>query len=136
MIKDKTKLALIEQLKQTPIIEVACKKTGVSRATFYRWKKTNKEFAKKAEKAIAHGRYFINDVAESQLVQAIKDGNMTAIIFWLKNNKKLYGNKLEVQGKIETKAQKLTDGQKELIKEALRKSNLIQNDPISINKPS
>lgn len=134
MIKNKTKLALIEQLKQTPIIEVACKKTGVSRATFYRWKKTNKEFAKKSDRAIYYGRKFINDMAESQLVQAIKEGNLTAIIFWLKSNKKLYGNKLEVQGKIETKNQKLTDEQKELIKEALRKSNLIQNDPTVINK--
>ncbi|HDQ23228.1 MAG TPA: hypothetical protein ENN28_04695 [Candidatus Uhrbacteria bacterium] len=127
MITDKTKIALIEQFKQMPIIEVACKKIGIGRATFYRWKKSNKEFAKLCDEALSQGRLFINDLAESQLLQAIKEGNMTGVIFWLKNNHRNYGTKIEIKGKIRTEHENLTKEQKALIKEALKKSVLIEN---------
>jgi hypothetical protein len=35
----------------------------------------------------------MNDIAESKLLSAVKDGNMTAIIFWLKNNNPRYSDK-------------------------------------------
>ncbi|MBN1325749.1 hypothetical protein JW977_02095 [Candidatus Falkowbacteria bacterium] len=127
MITDKTKIALIEQFKQMPIIEVACKKIGIGRATFYRWKKSNKEFAKLSEEALTSGRLFINDMAESQLLQAIKEGNLTAIIFWLKYNSKNYGTKIEIKGRIRSESEALSKEQKALIKEALKKSVLIEN---------
>jgi transcriptional regulator of acetoin/glycerol metabolism len=31
------KNALIEALKEMPIVQIACKKAGVGRATYYRW---------------------------------------------------------------------------------------------------
>ena len=34
----KEKLLLIEQLSKYPVVQVACEKTGVSRATYYRWR--------------------------------------------------------------------------------------------------
>ncbi len=123
MIKDKIKLALIEQFKQMPIVEVACKKIGISRASYYRWRKSQKIFAKEADEALTYGRQFINDMAESQLLQAIKEGNLTGIIFWLKNNHKGYMNKLELSGKIKTEA-KLSKEQQAIIKKALELSFL------------
>lgn len=127
MIKDKIKLALIEQFKQMPIVEVACKKIGISRASYYRWRKSHKTFAKESDDALTFGKQFINDMAESQLLQAIKEGNMTAIIFWLKYNNKNYGTKIEIKGKIKTENEILSKEQKMLIKEALKKSVLIES---------
>lgn len=93
MRTDSDKETLIKQLKKMPIIQIACKNVGISRATYYRWHKWDYKFANKADKALRSGRNFINDVAESQLINQIRNGHMTAIIFWLKNNHKIYGKK-------------------------------------------
>ena len=83
---DSNKELLIEQLKKTPIVQVACEKVGVGRATYYRWRKEDEEFAKLADEAISEGNFLVNDMAESQLMSAIRDKNLTAIIFWLKHH--------------------------------------------------
>lgn len=116
-MKTDNKKALIEQLRKTPIIEVACKKTGIGRATFYRWKKDDPDFASDAEFAIQEGSQLVNDMAESQLINAIKNGNLTGIIFWLKNHHKQYSPKLEVTTK--NGDLPLTEDQKELIRKSL-----------------
>lgn len=56
-------------------------------------------------------------MAESQLINAIKEGNMTGIIFWLKNHHKQYSPKLEVTTK--NGDVPLTEEQKELIRKSL-----------------
>lgn len=112
-----SKKALIEQLRKTPIIQVACEKVGVARATYYRWKKKDEKFAKDVEVAVNEGSQLINDMAESQLISAIRSSNMTAIIFWLKNHHKEYSPKLEVTTK--NGDIPLTDEQKEMIKKSL-----------------
>ena len=38
----------------------------------------------------------MNDLAESQLLKAVKDGNMSAIAFWLRSRHTSYSNKLEI----------------------------------------
>jgi len=86
----KEKDALLEQLKLTPIIEIACKKTGIGKASFYRWRDSDKEFAQKAETALKEGVSLMNDIVESRLLSAIQDGNLTAIIFWLRNRNPNY----------------------------------------------
>lgn len=111
------KKALIEQLKKTPITQVACEKMGISRATFYRRKKKDQGFADEVEQAIEEGSHLINDMAESQLISAIKNSNLTAIIFWLKNHHKSYSPKLEVTTK--NLDPELTEEQKEIIKRSL-----------------
>ena len=40
----KEKELIIKQLKKTPIVQLACEKTGVGRATYYRWRKVDKRF--------------------------------------------------------------------------------------------
>lgn len=74
----------LEYLRSVPIVQIAAERSAVSRSTFYRWKKEDEEFAYAAEKAIREGHGLINDLAESQLISNIKNGNMTGIIFWLK----------------------------------------------------
>lgn len=116
-MKTASKKILIEQIKKTPVIQVACEKVGVSRATFYRWKKSDPKFADKADIALNEGSQMINDMAESQLISAIKEGNLTGIIFWLKNHHKQYSPKLEVTTK--NPEIPLTDEQKEIIRQSL-----------------
>ena len=105
MKTDKDKELLLEQLKKTPIVQVACEKMGVGRATYYRWRKENVAFAKEADESLAEGLLLVNDMAESQLISAIKDKNLGAIVFWLKNHHQDYGNKLELTGRLRVEDQ-------------------------------
>lgn len=127
MKRDK-KSILLEQFKKTPVIEVACKKLGISRATYYRWCKEDSEFAQESEFAINEGSQVVNDMAESKLISAIKDGNITGIIFWLKNHHRNYAPKLEVTTK--NGDIPLTDEQKELIRKSLAMAfvNKLENE--------
>ncbi|MFC1622673.1 phBC6A51 family helix-turn-helix protein [Patescibacteria group bacterium] len=133
--QEKNKELIVEQLKITPIVELASKKSGVSRASFYRWKIEDKNFAQEVEKALEEGSSRISDLAESKLISAIQDQNISAISLWLKSHHKDYGNKLEITGKIKTENEALTPEQEELIKQALNlsglmstKDNLHEND--------
>ena len=67
---DRFKALLIEQLKKTPIVQIACEKVNVSRATLYRWKDEDPVFAKDVDDAIVDGHLMVNDLAESQLIRA------------------------------------------------------------------
>lgn len=120
--QEKDKKTLIENLEKTPIIQMACEKTGISRATYYRWRIDDREFEKKADKAIDDGVSLMNDYAESQLISSIRDKNMTAIIYWLKHRHKAYSTKLEISGSLEHKNVEISEEYKELIKKALNLS--------------
>ena len=86
---------IVESLDRTPIVEVACSKAGINRATFYRWMQEDPVFKKQAEEALERGREKTNDVAESQLITSLKNGNMNAVKFWLSNNNTRYKRKVE-----------------------------------------
>lgn len=118
--QQKDREALIEQFRKTPIVQLACEKTGVGRATYYRWRNENPTFAKEADEALQESVSLMNDLAESQLLSAIRDKNMTAIIFWLKHRHKAYTSRLELSGELNHRSIELTDEQKELISRALR----------------
>lgn len=120
--QQKDKKTLIENLEKTPIIQMACEKTGISRATYYRWRIDDREFEKKADKALDDGVSLMNDYAESQLISSIRDKNMTAIIYWLKHRHRAYSTKLEISGSLEHKNVEISEEYKELIKKALNLS--------------
>lgn len=111
------KRAFLEQLPKYPIVQVACEKSGVGRSTYYAWRKGDKEFAKEADEAIASGTFFINDMAESKLIQNIQSGNNTAIIFWLKNHHGQYSERIRHEH--EFIEEELTSEQKIAIAKAL-----------------
>ena len=125
MKTDKNKQLLIEQLKKTPIIQIACEKINIGRATFYRWKKDDENFSTQVDEALLDGNELVNDMAESQLISSIKDKNFQAIAYWLKHNHPNYSNKLELSGKISTQTEKLTPEQEEIVKLALQNAGLI-----------
>lgn len=113
--EDKQKI--LENLKQVPIISVACQKLGIGRSSIYRWKTEDKLFSKEVDKALQEGKQLINDLAESQLISAIKDQNMTGIIYWLRNNHPGYADRIELTHKAEK--EELSPEQKELVKKAI-----------------
>ena len=113
------KKTLIEQLEKIPIIQVCCEKLNVPRSNFYRWKQEDLDFAKTVNEATSKGKNLVNDLAESQLINLIKDGNLGGICFWLKANKKeVYGNKVELSTITEPK-EELTPEQAKIVRGAL-----------------
>jgi len=126
--KENDKESILDQLRKLPIVQVACQKAGVGRASYYRWKKEDKEFAKNTEDAILKGVEMINDLSESQLVTAIRNNNFSAIRFWLQNRHKAYANKVEVLEREKSDNQELTDEQKKIVEEALRLASVKKNE--------
>lgn len=121
----KIKEDLLEQLKRTPIVHVACQKINIGRATYYRWRHEDEDFSQKADEAIAEGASLVNDIAESQLMTAIKNQNLTAIIFWLKHHHPNYATKLEVTARLKADNETLTPEQEALVTKALKLAALL-----------
>ena len=80
----------LDELAQVPNISLACKKTGISRQTLYRWKQEDPEFAKEIHRSYDVGIDSISDLAESKLVEKIQTGDFKSMKFWLENNNKRY----------------------------------------------
>ena len=114
----RSKQKIIDQLATTPIVQIACQKAGVSRATYYRWRNEDPNFRQQAEEALEKGVLLMNDLAESQLLVAIKDQNLTAVIFWLKNHHLSYATKIEVTAKLKQDDERLTPEQETLVEKA------------------
>lgn len=113
------KASLLENLKKTPIVQLACEKSSVGRTTYYRWLKEDSDFAEQAHEALKEGTDLMNDYAESQLLTAIKERNLTAIIFWLKNKHKDYSTRIELTGHLQSSLEPLSAEQQELIQKAI-----------------
>ncbi|MFA5010052.1 MAG: phBC6A51 family helix-turn-helix protein [Patescibacteria group bacterium] len=118
---------VLEILRRTPIVATACQKCGISRATLYRWKQESKTFAQQVDKALAEGCDLINDLAESQLLTAIKNQNLTSIMFWLRNRHSSYAEKLQVMAQVEHKNATLTPAQRAIIKKAFTLAGIYKN---------
>lgn len=84
------KADFIERFKKTPIIQMVCEKVGIGRTTFYRWIKEDPDFYQKYLEAETEGREFMGDAMESRLIQEANNGNLGAIIFYLKFNHPRY----------------------------------------------
>lgn len=116
---------LVKQLEDMPIVEVACRRAGVPRATYYRWLKSDVEFAEKCRAALEHSTQAVSDIAEAKLIGAIQEGNMSAISFWLRHHHKAYRAKVDIQGTIRHEATILTDEQSRLVERTLHFGGLI-----------
>jgi hypothetical protein len=99
---DLKKKAFIEAYEKTfGNISQSCKLSGITRQTFYNWKKEDAEFLSILED-IEPVEVFI-DFAENALNKRIQDGDTTAIIFALKTKgkKRGYVEKTETDLKVE-----------------------------------
>lgn len=98
------KQGMLEALRLTMgVVTPALESAKVGRATFYSWLKKDKAF--KAE--VDAMKDIALDFAESKLYTAIKNGNMTATIFYLKTQGKARGyiEKHEVEQETTVKTQ-------------------------------
>lgn len=87
------KAKFIAKLREMPIIQVAAAQIDIHRDTYYEWCRTDRDFKQSCLDALRVGNDFVSDMAESMMIKKIKDGNMTSIIFWLKNHHPQYNDK-------------------------------------------
>ena len=73
--------------KHLGVITTACKEVGLDRSNLYRWMDEDYEF----RQAVNEIKDVAIDLAETELHKQIKDGNITAIIFYLKTQAKNRG---------------------------------------------
>ena len=80
---------IAQYLSQFGNVSGACKSIGISRGTFYNWKRDDKEFAQALEDSQPVEHFL--DFVENKLVTLINELNPTAIIFALKTKGKHRG---------------------------------------------
>lgn len=75
---------ILEHLRESGNVSYACKRAGISRETYYRWR-DEESFAVTADAAVAEGKAFVNDLAHTKLMQSIQEGYFPAVKFQLSN---------------------------------------------------
>ena len=83
---NKNKL-LLAMANSSGVVTKACELADLSRWTFYSYYNEDKEFKKEVDDI----RESAIDVAETKLHEAINEGNLTAVIFYLKTKGKNRG---------------------------------------------
>ena len=82
------KKRMVEALTESlGIITVACEKAGINRTTHYRWLSEDAEY----KQAVGDIENVALDAVESALFDRIREGDTTAIIFYLKTKGKKRG---------------------------------------------
>jgi len=127
------KQRFLEELRKTPVVQVACQKMSWGRTTYYRLRRGDRKFAELADMALQEGRKVVNDLGEAQTISLMKDRDMQAIRFWLTHNEPRYANKLEINGNINHSNVELTPEQKKVLRRALKLA-LPQNQYAQIPK--
>ncbi len=89
-MKHTLKQDLIETLKSTPSIQLACRKLGVARATYYRWINDDEKFHQQCLESIKDGVFAINSRAEEHVLDKIEKGEWKAITYWLRHRHEDY----------------------------------------------
>lgn len=118
---EKDKARVLEHLRNIPIIRVVCKKSGISSATYYRWRNEDSEFLRLSEDAIQEGVDMINDLSESQLINHIKENKLPAVQFWLRNNHPRFFSKDKNHSSVKARQEiPLSKEQEKNLQEALK----------------
>lgn len=86
-IEQNKKALIVAMEKNMGVVTAACKACRVERATFYNYYNNDKDFAKSIDDV---GEQML-DFAESKLKSLIRDGDKTAILFYLKTKGKHRG---------------------------------------------
>jgi len=113
------KKKLLEELVKHPMISLACKNAGVSRTTYYRWRKEDVEFRQKAEDTLDESVEALNDLVASTFLNLIRNGNIAACIFWLKTRHPDFGGIARRKGHGKTEEEAFTPEMEESLAAAL-----------------
>ena len=103
----KQKASLLEILSKFPIIQLACEKSGISRATYYRWREDDDVFSQEAQSQLQKGKEVVNDIAEWNILLWVKNADIRATMYWLNNNHPSYSNR-PIQQNITFQTDKIT----------------------------
>lgn len=125
------KLLILEALKTTPLVNVACAKAGIARSSYYRWVNDDLEFKKRAQRAMRSGTHNMNDIMEGLLFQKAKQGSLNAITYYLSHMHPNYRKKDKVKVEIVQKNTELIDIPKSAFDEVL-----ISKLPKKLRKPT
>lgn len=134
------KQTVLEILLKVPIVQVAVKRAGISRATFYRWRQEDSLFDQAVETVLHEGALAINDLAQSKLIELINQGNLTALIFWLKSRDPLFSDRKVIINEFRTApvAQPVTSETKEAMNSAFAlfeaKARSVRDDYMAENE--
>ncbi len=97
MSSAKDKRRLLEVLHENHIVLAACRKTGIGKSSYYRWRGRDPKFAAAADTAIQEGVDLVNDAAEGAIVNAIKNQDTGAAKFWLKHRHPAYSTRIQIE---------------------------------------
>ena len=138
-----TRVKFIQIIADTPFVNHACKKVGISRATFYRWMKDNKGFRDAVSQALKDGRENTVEIAEAVLLKKMREGDLGATKYYLSFNSERYAPRraaptpainedvrkvlIEAMRTIQ-EHQPMSTGDREQVKRALRLIGLIDED--------
>lgn len=104
---------MLKELEKNPNIELACQKTGIPRASLYRWMSLDNFFRNEVSLAREVGRGTINDYVESKLLKKIREDDTKSIFFFLRHRHPDYRNAHEsmetLKAQIEWSEQHLKD---------------------------
>ncbi len=89
------KAKILQSLRETGIISIACNQAGISRNTFYRWIKDDYDFYNEANLAVDEGNYHIDDLARSKVFELIKNGYWPAVKYRLEHAKSFESQKFD-----------------------------------------
>lgn len=117
--QEKERQLVLEHLHKIPIVQVACERAGVSRASYYRWRNGDSDFLHATDEAIIEGEKLINDMSESQLISLIRDKNGSAIKYWLQHHHPKYAGQFKSFSSVK-EAEKLTPEQEKILERALK----------------
>ena len=90
MISPDDKEKFLEALEATANVSAACKRSGIGRASVYRWLDEDTEFKKRYRIAMRHGREITTDFTENMLMKLVREGHFGAIKFALEANSKRF----------------------------------------------
>jgi hypothetical protein len=93
MITKDQKEILFSELQTHSIVIFACKKAGISKASYYRLIKTDEKFKRCVLAARRMGIDTINDTAESVIIENIKNKDIGAAKYYLEHNNPVYRKK-------------------------------------------
>ncbi len=116
-----SKEAFLTQLEQSfGLVATTCRKAGISRSTYYKWRKEDTDFANKADEV----RELQKDAVEALILKKMKCGDTAMLIFYAKTQMKDRGyvERTEVVGKdgadlsfAKYDLSKLTDAQRQVL---------------------
>jgi len=92
------KAEILKFAEEMPIEFYICKKVGISRSTLYRWFEDDKSFKIKFKDARRMGISLVSDMAESNFIRKIKNGDQRASEFWVKHHEPDYAPHWDTRG--------------------------------------